>query len=89
MVPVPCKIEGSDILGIRLTIDWRNINKGLKKVHHHMPTVEQLWYDLNGAKVFSHLDLKDAFSQLPLDNESKKLTTFSTPWGLKRLTRLV
>ena len=89
MVPVPRKIEGSETSGIRITIDLRNVNKGLKKVHHHMPTVEQLRYDLNGAKVFSHLDLKDAFSQLPLDEASKKICTFSTPWGLKRLKRLV
>ena len=30
LVPVPRKIEGSDTPGIRITIDWRNINKGLK-----------------------------------------------------------
>jgi len=89
IVPVPRKIEGSSTPGIRLTIDWRNVNKGLKQVHHHMPTVEQLRYDLNGAQLFSHLDLRDAFSQLQLDEDSKKLTTFATPWGLKRLTRLV
>ena len=33
--------------------------------------------------------MKDAFYQLPLDEESKKLTMFSTPWGLKRSTHLI
>ena len=89
MVPVPRKVEGSDKPGIRITIDWRNVNKGLEKVHHSMLTLEQLRYDLNGARVFSHIDLKDVFSQLPLDESSRKITTFSTPWGLKRMTRLV
>ena len=89
LVPVPRKIEGSDKPGIRLTIDWRNVNKGLEQVHHEIPSVENLCYDLNGAVYFSDLDMNDAFSQLPLDDESKKLTTFSTPRGLKRLTRLV
>ena len=40
-------------------------------------------------QVFSQVDMKDAFYQLPLDEESRKLTTFSTPWGLKHSTRLV
>ena len=35
------------------------------------------------------LDLKDAFYQLPLNDKSKEYTTFSTPWGLMRSTRLV
>ena len=89
LVPVPKRIEGSDEIGVRLTMDWRDLNRNLEQVHHAVPTVEQLKHDLNGAKVFSQLDLKDAFYQLPLDEASKKLTTFSTPWGLKRSTRLV
>ena len=39
--------------------------------------------------MFSQVDVRDAFYQLPLDEESKRLTTFSTPWGLKRSTRLI
>ena len=89
LVPVPKRIEGSDEIGVRLTMDWRNLNKNLEKVHHAVPTVEQLKHDLNGARVFSQIDLKDAFYQLPLDEESKRLTTFSTPWGLKRCSRLI
>ena len=89
LVPVPKQIEGSDEIGVRLTMDWRNLNKNLEKVHHAVPTVEQLKHDLNGAKLFSQIDLKDAFYQLPLDEASKRLTTFSTPWGLKRCTRLI
>ena len=89
MVPVPRKVENSNAPAIRITLDWRNINKGLGNVHHHIPSVENTKYDLNGAKMFSDLDLRDSFSQLRLDDASKKLTTFSTPWGLRRLTRLV
>ena len=89
LVPVPKRIEGSDEVGVRLTMDWRELNKNLDPVHHSVPTVEQLRHDLNGAKLFSQIDLRDAFYQLPLDEESKRLTTFSTPWGLKRSTRLV
>ncbi|MEL6802271.1 MAG: RNase H-like domain-containing protein, partial [Bacteroidota bacterium] len=89
MVPVPKRIEGSDELGVRITFDWRELNKNLDKVNHMVLTVEELKAILAKAKVFSQIDLKDAFYQLPLDEESKRLTTFSTPWGLKRCTRLV
>jgi hypothetical protein len=89
LVPVPKRVEGSDEMGLRITMDWRELNKNLDPVHHLVPTVEQLKHDLNGAKRFSQIDLKDAFYQLPLDDESKRLTTFATPWGLKRSTRLI
>ena len=89
LVPVPKRIEGSQEVGVRITFDWRDLNKNLGKVHHQVMTVEELKAVLVGAKKFSQIDLKDAFYQLPLDEESRKLTTFSTPWGLKRSTRLV
>jgi hypothetical protein len=89
LIPVPKRIEGSDEVGVRLTMDWRELNKNLDPVHHFIPTVEQLRHNLNGAKLFSQIDLRDAFYQLPLDEESKRLTTFLTPWSLKRSTQLV
>ena len=89
LVPVPKRIEGSDEVGVRITFDWRELNKNLDKVHHQVMTVEELKAVLAKARKFSQLDLKDAFYQFPLDEESRRLTTFSTPWGLKRCTRLV
>ena len=35
-------------------------------------------HNLNGAKVFSKLDLANGFHQLVLDEESKGIPTFST-----------
>ena len=89
LVPVPKPIEGSEEVGVRITFDWRNLNENLDPVHHSTPTIEELKARLINAKVFSQVDMKDAFYQLPLDEESRKLTTFSTPWGLKRSTRLI
>ena len=53
-----------------------------------MPSVQALSYDLNGNKWFSKVDIRDAFNQIELDEESKILTTFVTPWGLYRYLRL-
>ena len=79
LVPVPKPIEGSDEVGVRITFDWRSLNENLDQVHHSTPTIEELKARLINAKVFSQVDMKDAFYQLPLDEESKRLTTFSTP----------
>lgn len=53
-----------------------------------MPSVCTLKYDLNGAKHFSKVDIRDAFLTVELDEGSKDLTIFSTPWGLYRYKRL-
>ena len=39
---------------------------------------------LHGSSVFSKIDLKDAFLQIPLDAHSSHLTTINTPFGLYR-----
>lgn len=44
--------------------------------------------DLNGAKVFSKLDLNAGYHQLELHPESRNITTFSTHVGLRRYKRL-
>ena len=43
---------------------------------------------MNGAKIFSKLDIKKAFHQIPLAEESRNLTTITTHLGLFRYTRL-
>ena len=53
-----------------------------------MPTIEELTSDLNGAKVFSKIDLTSGYHQLELTPESRSITTFSTHVGLFRYKRL-
>ena len=44
-------------------------NKAIKRVRHFIPILDELRYDLNGAKVFSKLDLNKGFHQLELDED--------------------
>jgi hypothetical protein len=75
---------------IRITCNCKNVNKAiLREPSSLLPNQQQIEYDLNGAIIFSKLDVRDAFSMLPLSEETKQLFTFSTPWGLYRLKRLV
>ena len=43
---------------------------------------------MGNSTVFSKLDLKDYFFQLPIDEESQNLTAFYTPNGIKKYTVL-
>ncbi len=44
--------------------------------------IEDLLNRLESSNVFSLIDLRNAFLQVPLDEASKQLTTISTPYGL-------
>jgi len=73
---------------VRICVDMRIANTAIKRVRHLIPTVEDVSYELNGAKFFSKLDLSQAYHQLELDEQSRHITTFSTHIGLFRYTRL-
>ena len=73
---------------IRMCVDMVEPNRAIKRTRHVIPTVEELRYDLNGAKIFSKLDLANGFHQVELDEASRSITTFSTHIGLRRYCRL-
>ena len=53
-----------------------------------MPTLEEIVQQVQGAKISTKLNLNSAFEQVELDEESRKVTTFSTHIGLFRYKRL-
>ena len=75
--------------GVRVCIDMREANKAIGREKHPMPTLDDLVADLNGATVFSKLDMSQAYHQLELDEASRYITTFSTHVGLRRYKRLL
>ncbi len=73
---------------IRICLDPTDLNKYVLREHLHVPTPEELHTKLGGAKYFSKLDLKDGYWQIPLSQDSSFYTTFNTPKGRYRYTRL-
>ena len=55
---------------LRLCVDPRQLNKAIKREIFQIPTVEDVTCRLSGKKVFTVIDLKDAFWQVPLSEES-------------------
>ena len=61
--------------------DSKDLNRAIKRPHYPLPTVEEVATSRCKAKVFSVLDVKSGFWQVPLDEASSRLTTMNTPVG--------
>ena len=72
-----------DILGNwtekRMCGDYRPVNKKTKSDRYPMPTPEELFDAVGKARVFSTLDLRSGYHQLPLRVEDRVKTAF---WGV-------
>ncbi|XP_058827893.1 uncharacterized protein K02A2.6-like [Topomyia yanbarensis] len=73
---------------IRICLDPIPLNKALKRPHLQFVTLDEILPELGKAKVFSTVDAKKGFWHVVLDEPSSKLTTFWTPFGRYRWTRL-
>ena len=73
---------------VRLCIDPVHLNQALLRPRHPLKSIEQIIADMPGAKIFSILDAKCGFWQIPLDHASSKLTTFMSPHGRYRFLRM-
>ena len=83
---VPAKKKNAD--EIRICIDPQDLNTALKRPHHPMRTVEEIASNMSNASVFSVLDAKTSFWQIPLDRASSYKTTFNSPEGRYRFLRM-
>ena len=73
---------------IRLCVDPKPLNQALKCNHYPLPVIDDLLPELSKAKIFSVVDAKNGFWHVQLDTDSSYLTTFGTPWGRYRWTRM-
>jgi len=75
---------------IRVCGDYKvTVNRCVETKVYPLPTVEDIFARLAGGRYFTKLDLTQAYQQLPLDNDSKKLLTVNTQKGLFQFTRLL
>ncbi|KAG0974677.1 hypothetical protein G6F28_013156 [Rhizopus arrhizus] len=65
----------------RMVIDYRKLNAVTKKDAYPLPRIDDLLDTLGKAKVFSALDMRAGFHQVPLEEDSKELTAFTTKFG--------
>lgn len=73
---------------LRLCVDYRALNRKTVPDRHPLPRIQDLLDNLGGYSWFSILDQGSAYHQGFVDESSRHLTAFSTPWGLYEWLRL-
>ena len=68
--------------------DYRALNKTTVRDTYPLPFLHDFSLSLHGTAVFSRLDLKDAFFQIPISKEDIPKTCVTTPFGAFEFTRM-
>ena len=68
--------------GLWFCIDSRWLNKKMIRNRYPLPLLEEMMDRLGGARVFSKIDLKSGYWQVPIREEDIPKTIFRTRWGL-------
>lgn len=83
-MPVPKKNGRFRICG-----DYKvSVNPALDVEQYPLPKPQELFATLAGGKLFTKLDISQAYMQLPLEEESQKYLTINTHKGLYQYTRM-
>jgi hypothetical protein len=67
---------------LRMCIDYRPLNKIMLKDRYALPLIDALMDRLNGASLFTKLDLHSGYHQLRIHPNGTEKTAFVTPDGL-------
>lgn len=67
--------------GTRLCIDFRKVNLLIVKDRYPLPLIDDQIDALQGASIFSTLDLKNGLFHVPVESESRMYTAFIVPDG--------
>ncbi|XP_011879086.1 PREDICTED: uncharacterized protein K02A2.6-like [Vollenhovia emeryi] len=81
VVPKP----GGDV---RICVDYTQLNKSVQREKHMLPVVDETLGRLAGAKIFTKLDACSGYYQIELNENSRRLTAFITPFGRFQFNRL-
>lgn len=72
----------------RMCIDFRDLNAITVKDRFPLPRIDDTLDDLAGAKIFSTLDLASGYYQVPVTEEDRQKTAFSTHKGLYEFCKM-
>ena len=74
---------------VRICGDYKlSVNQASKIDSYPLPRIDDLFASLAGGKTFTKLDLANAYQQIPLDDQSKKIVAINTHKGLFQYNRL-
>lgn len=74
--------------GLRMCVDYRQLNSRTRKDAFPLPRIEESLDALSGAQWFSTLDLASGYNQVPVTELDRPKTAFCTPFGLFEFNRM-
>ena len=83
MVPV-LKPSGK----VKICLDLKKLTEAVRRQRYVLPTLKDIAPTLVKSIIFSSLDASSRFWQIPLEPQSRKLTTFISPFGRFSFLRL-
>lgn len=88
LLVVPKKMDASGKVKFRVVVDFRRLNEVTAGDSFPLPNIADILDRLGNAKYFSTLDLASGFHQIPVREEDKCKTAFSTPYGHYEFNRM-
>ncbi|WVZ96994.1 hypothetical protein U9M48_042565 [Paspalum notatum var. saurae] len=79
-------VEKKDTDVKRMCVDYRTLNKVTIKNKYPLPRIDDLFDQLQGACVFSKIDLRSGYHQLKIRPSDIPKTAFTTKYGLYEYT---
>jgi hypothetical protein len=79
---VPKKGPDGVLNRLRMVIDYRELNAITKKDRYPLPLIEDQLDGLEGARIFSKMDLASGYNQLGIAEADRHKTAFVTKFGL-------
>ncbi len=78
------KVSGA----LRLCVDFRDVNGETVPAHWPLPRIKDLVERLAHKSYYGTIDLCSGYWQIPMAESSRRLTTFTTPFGNYRFKRI-
>ena len=72
----------------RICVDMREVNTAVLRERFPLPNIDQTLEKMNGAKIFTNLDLTQGYLQISLETSSRDIANFVTYNGIYRYCRL-
>ena len=78
----PCLVVPKKVAGKwRLMVDYRGLNAQTQHDSYMLPLIEDMLQEQFRQRIFTVIDLKHGYHQMPLAEESRACTAMSTPLG--------